>query len=173
MFFLQKFEKYLSNQVEVFAYCLMPNHFHFLIRVKAGATRQTTKVSKTFVVSKSPLTPLEKAFRDFFISYAKAVNKRYNRTGGLFQYKFKRKEVNQEKYFIDLVNYIHLNPIKAGLCGSYEEWKFSSYNSIISSQPSHVKRDEVLEYFGGKDNFLFIHQQMKDDFSALSEVLFD
>ena len=92
----------------------MPNHFHFLIKIvdweevstsKASKTLEElplreeniSKVSKTFEMpqSKSVLTPVEKGFKDFFISYAKAINKKYDRVGSLFQYKFKRKPIKK------------------------------------------------------------------------------
>ena len=78
----------------------MPNHFHFLIKVKE--LPQTTTVFETTVVSKQ-LSPIEKAFRDFFIAYAKGINKAHNRTGALFQQKFKRKQVGDDIYFTSLI----------------------------------------------------------------------
>ena len=52
-----------------------------------------------------------KSVRDFLISYAKAINKKYKRTGALFQQKFKRKEIGNDFYFSWLLQYIHLNPV--------------------------------------------------------------
>ena len=65
-FFLERYRHYLADQVDTYAYCLMPTHFHFLIGVKGTSTLVETDTGK--------LTPLEKAFRDFFISYAKSFN---------------------------------------------------------------------------------------------------
>ena len=151
LYFLQKFDFYLSDFVDVFAYCLMPNHFHFLIRVK-----ETSKVLKTFEVLN--LTPLEKAFKDFFICYSKSINRSYGRTGSLFQYKFKRKEIKTEDYLIRLIQYIHSNPINAGLCKNYTNWEFSSYNAILSDLPSKLKKDEVIDLFDDKKNFIDYHK---------------
>ncbi|MBE2224898.1 MAG: transposase [Anaerolineae bacterium] len=75
-FFLQRYKKYLSSSVTTYAYCLMSNHFHFLDRINDEPQLQQ--------VSSGKLTCVEKAFRDFFISYAKSFNKRYGRTGSLF-----------------------------------------------------------------------------------------
>jgi len=132
----------------------MPEHFHFLIKVRVLSESATIK-SDTYV---SKLTPIEKAFRDFFISYSKAFNKRYSRTGSLFQYKFKRKLINNESYLIRIIPYIHGNPVRKKLCNELKEWKFSSYNSIISEKKTNIKRKEVLNLFGGLNNFAEYHK---------------
>ena len=151
-YFLRQYQKYLSNHVETYAYCLMPNHFHFAIRIK--------ETSEAFEVSQSTkLTPLEKAFRDFFISYAKSINKRYNRTGSLFQYKFKRKPVTKPTYLMRLILYIHANPVDAKLCSNFEDWHFSSYNAVLRNTPTEIQRAEVLELFDGKKNFIAWHNE--------------
>ncbi len=159
-YFLKQYKKYLLNSVDTYAYCLMPNHFHLLVRIKkfetSKATNQTTKVLKTFE-SSPRLTPVEKAFRDFFISYAKSINKKYQRTGSLFQYKFKRKEINDEMYLKNLILYIHQNPVAADFCEQPHEWKFSSYNSIVSNSPTNLKRNEVIDWFNDKENFKYCH----------------
>ncbi len=153
-YFLQQYQKYLSDYVETYAYCLMPNHFHFAIHIK-----ETSKVSKTFEVSsRKKLTPLEKAFRDFFISYAKSINKRYERTGSLFQYKFKRKPITNNAYLMRLIMYIHANPVDAKLCSDFQDWRFSSYNAILGDMPTEIKRAEVLELFGERKDFIDWHK---------------
>ncbi len=148
-FFLERFNKYLKDHVDVLAYCLMPNHFHFLVRIKEY--QDTT-------VNPYSLTKVEKAFRDFFISYAKAINKMYDRTGSLFQYKFKRKEVLDEDYFSWLVYYIHANPIKSGLAKEFSQWNYSSYNAILRSEDELVNTEELIRWFGAKDQFVKFHR---------------
>lgn len=155
-YFLKQYEKYLLDVVDTYAYCLMPNHFHLLVRIKNQSQITTSKVLETFEVV-SRLTPAEKAFKDFFISYAKSINKKYDRTGSLFQYKFKRKQVNDEYYLKNLVLYIHQNPIVAGFCKQLHEWNFSSYNSIVSDLRTKLKREEVIDWFNDKENFKYCH----------------
>lgn len=77
-FFLRQFDKYLSIRLDVLAYCLMPNHFHLLVRIKEAEGMPEQEISKA----------VTKSFKNFLISYAKAINKKYNRTGVLFQPKF-------------------------------------------------------------------------------------
>ena len=155
-YFLKQYEKYLSSVVDTYAYCLMPNHFHFLVRIK-NQLPMTSKVSKTFEVMGRRLTPVEKAFKDFFISYAKSINKRYSRTGSLFQYKFKRKPIDDEQYLKRVVLYIHQNPVAAGFCEQPYQWEFSSYNTILGDFTTMLKRDEVIDFFDDKENFKYCH----------------
>lgn len=150
-YFLQQYRQYVHAHFETYAYCLMPNHFHFLVRTKPDALRVEAAPGQ--------LSPWSKAFKNFFISYAKSFNRRYKRAGSLFQYKFKRKEVKQEDYLIRLICYIHANPIAAGLCDSFERWKYSSYNALVGRRTTALSRNSVLEWFGGRENFIEIHHQ--------------
>jgi putative transposase len=148
-YFLRQFSKYLNPFLNVYAYCLMPNHFHLLIRIKEDNVQQT---EKEFIAS------LQKSFRDFFISYSKAINKDQNRTGALFQQKYKRKEITSDEYYTAAVIYIHNNPTHARLCNHPGEWKFSSYNSIVStSLKTKICKEEVLKWFGGLECFKQMH----------------
>lgn len=141
LFFLKKYENYLDPYFETLAFCLIPNHFHLLIRVKENC--QNDQVIK--------------AFGDFLNSYTKSLNKSYTRNGGLFQRKFKRKKVESNSYYTRLILYIHLNPIKHGLRTEPTDWQFSSYNSFLSSKPSKIRRDEVLDWFGDLEEFKKVH----------------
>jgi putative transposase len=125
------------------------NHFHLLIKVDDNLNLEAQP---------GRLNPLQKAFRDFFISYSKAVNKREGRTGALFQQKFKKKEIDADDYFTTLILYIHNNPVESGMCNHAGEWKYSSYNSIVSSNsPTKIKRQQVVEWFGGVEAFKQMH----------------
>jgi putative transposase len=152
-YLLRKFNKYLNNFIEVYAYCLMPNHFHFLIKIKENFIKNEGETFNT------NLLPVEKAFRDFFITYVKAFNVLYSRTGSLFQYEFKRKIITDEKYFVRVIAYIHNNPVRKKLCENVSNWKYSSYNAILSSKSTNLKREEVLSFFeNSKEEFIEYHK---------------
>jgi REP element-mobilizing transposase RayT len=147
-FFLRRFKKYVLQHVDLLAYCLMPNHFHLLVRINEFDAKEDAHLSV-----------VEKAFKNFFISYAKAVNAAYGRTGALLQYKFKRKEVNDEEYFSWLVFYIHSNPIKSGLTKRLDQYQYTSYVEILQNDNSLVKPNDVLNWFGGLDAFEDFHRR--------------
>jgi len=111
LFFLRRLRKYLTPVFDVVAYCLMPTHYHLLARVK------TSKVSKG----------VSNAMMRFSVSYTKAMNRRYDRVGSLFQGTFRAKHVSRNNYLVHLSRYIHLNPVVAGLVERLEDWEFSSY----------------------------------------------
>ena len=166
-YFLQKYIQFISPIADTFCYCLMPNHFHFLIRIKSEESLNNTfKVAenKTFKVSENLEGLISKQFSNFFNAYAKAFNKQQNRKGNLFMHTFKRKRITDEKYLRKLVHYIHYNPKEAGLVSKIEEWKFSSYNAILDLEGFEnlpgliLLKEEVLDWFEDKENFFYCHK---------------
>ena len=159
LFFMERYARYIEPVAYTYAYCLLRNHFHFLVRTRMPeeqeAYHKTLKVSKTFRVSQP-----SRCFSKLFNSYAKAFNKMYSRTGSLFEHPFHRIEVDADTYFSRLVAYIHQNPQKHGLVGDFRDWPFSSYQAILSQRPTRVQRDEVREWFGGVDGFVEFHAMM-------------
>jgi putative transposase len=156
-YFLKLYWKYISPVADTFAYCLMPNHFHLLVRIKDSD--KTSKVFETFEVSQPPAW---KPFANFFIAYSKAFNKKYNRTGSLFQYKFKRKEVASLEYLKQLIVYIHRNPLKQGIFENFCNYKYSSYKIILENLQSEINRDEVISFFDTLENFVYCHETYLD-----------
>jgi len=162
LFFMERYAQYIEPVAYTYAYCLLRNHFHFLLRTRTPEeqevyhknmrTLKTLKVSETFRV----LEP-SRQFSNLFNSYAKAFNKMYSRTGSLFEHPFHRIEVNADTYFSRLVAYIHQNPEKHAFVSDFRDWPFSSYQAILSQRPTRVQRCEVTEWFGGLDGFVDFH----------------
>ena len=150
-FFLQKYQQHIEPIAETFCYCLMPNHFHLLIRIRSSEEIEFSGPSEKGGLSCS------KKFSNFFSSYAQAFNKQQGRMGSLFMKNFKRKEVDSDKYKYQLIHYIHHNPIEAGLSHKLEEWPFSSYTRIISDGPGFINKEAVLNWYDGKENFEKVH----------------
>ena len=143
-FFLRRMKFYLSDWIDLYSYCLMPNHFHLFFRTNDFFPVNT----------QNHIAGIEQVFKTFFMSYAKAINERYARSGALFQQKFKKKEVNDDAYFSWIIQYIHLNPIKAGLCKEPDGWKFSSYPAILSDLPTKIKRMKCWNGLGEEIDLL-------------------
>ncbi len=113
---------------------------------------------------------ISKSFSNFFNAYAKAINRMYNRTGSLFQERFRRKLIDKEDYFTEVVFYIHANPQKHGFINDFRNYKHSSYLSILSELPTVLKRSEVLEWFGGRNFFEKYHDKYRQ--SLLENIKF-
>ncbi|AZA58864.1 MULTISPECIES: transposase [Chryseobacterium] len=144
-YFLDKLIKYIIPIAEIYAYCLMPNHFHLLLRFK--------KIGEILNIDEHKY--LMKQFSNLLNSYAKAYNKRYNRKGSLFLDYLKRKKVSDEKYLVKLLHYIHNNPVNHGFVEDISMWKYSSYHSYINlKKTSKIERNEMMQYFDTVDNFI-------------------
>lgn len=183
-FFLRRYDVFVRPYVHTYCYCLMPNHFHLLIKAKtkeemieevkkkiaAEAVPPFPKFKtlemveakfKTLeMVEASPSKFLSKQFSNFFSSYTQAFNKQQGRMGSLFMKNFKRKPITDELYLKNLVRYIHQNPVEAGLCYHPGEWEFSSYNTILQNDNSFLKSSELMEWFDDPDNFRACHSKI-------------
>ena len=174
--FLTLYTKYIEPVAETYAYCLLRNHFHLLVRIKSEAeilktlkvfqtnpshSRQGSVANKEESLARKPLGSIypSKRFSDFFNAYAKAINAAYGRTGSLFQHPFGRKIVTSNDHLIRVVAYIHQNPQKHGLVSDFREWKFSSYGAIMTILPTHIKREDVIRLFGGMELYCVVHQE--------------
>ena len=154
-YFLGKFEKYLSPYFSVGAYCLMPNHFHFLIKVKpvndkilASIDQERTNKAKSYLDGKIDYNVfLESQMKRLFSSYSLSFNKQEDRTGSLFQKRFKRLKVLNEPRLMYVLGYIHHNPIHHRFCKHYNEWRHSSYNDFLTNKPGLIDSPEVLSWF--------------------------
>jgi putative transposase len=156
-YFLRLYAQHIAPVAETLAYCLMPNHFHLLVRTRADAERLTRseRVGR--------LTPASQAFTNLFSSYTMAFNKRYGRTGSLFEHPFHRVAVEDDTYLTRLIVYIHRNPAKHGFTDDFRQWRYSSYAAILSRHPTHVARERVLDWFGGSAQFKSLHEQFLVD----------
>jgi len=96
---------------------------------------------------------------NFLNSYAKAFNKQHSRMGALFLDYTKRIELKDDSNFTSLINYIHQNPVHHGFCKSVANWEYSSYNEIVKGNDRiELKRNIVLDWFGGMEHFIDFHQ---------------
>ncbi len=157
-YFLQQWSKYINPVAATHAYCLMPNHFHALIRIRGE--RELQEVFKvTDLTGFENLSGLiSRSFSNLFNSYAKAYNKQYDRRGSLFNRPFKTKEITTERDLTTVTHYIHSNPVHHGFVQNIHQWKWSSYSALLSAKPTLLARNQTLSWFEGKDVFLAIHQ---------------
>jgi REP element-mobilizing transposase RayT len=171
-FFLKQYRKYIEPIADTYAYCLMPNHFHFSLRIKPWEELRKlspfqqlaqTAVREDLVESNAIANSISKQFGNLFSSYAQAFNKQQGRPGSLFMPNFKRKLIDTEAYFSNSIRYIHRNPMKDGFAASLDAWPHSSFSVLLSSEPTWLKREEVLLFFGGRSAFLAAHQVQLDD----------
>lgn len=135
---LRLVKKYSKRyQIAVIAYCLMPNHYHFLLRQDGNH---------------SP----SKLIQTVFNAYVQAVNKQHRRKGTLFEGRSKHIHIDREEYLIHLCRYIHLNPVKSELAETPEKWIYSNYLDWIET------RDGTLM----DENFIRDHFSTSSDYQS-------
>jgi len=139
-FVLYRVKEYCQElNLSMIVYCLMPNHYHFLVRQNGE--------------NPAGLLP-----QRVFNSYTKAYNKRYKHSGTIFEGRYKAIPVEQEPYLKHLCRYIHLNPVKDGIVNHVEDWPYSNYAEWIGTRNGTlVDRDFIGTYFGvGEDYKKFV-----------------
>jgi len=168
LFFLRRVRKYLVGETQtsevsetsevwttIIAYCLMPNHFHLLVCPHDDE--------------------LSRRMQRFSISYTKAMNKRYDRVGSLFQGQFQAVLVDRNEYLLHLSRYFHLNPVEAGLVKQPEDWEFSSYRDYIGLRQGTLPTpDIILSQFPTQKAYQeFVESYKLSDRDIIAHLLFD
>ncbi len=164
LYFLKLIKKYLLPIAGVYSYCLLPNHFHLLLKIK--------EKSDLPVDFKNGKKKLHQAFSNLFNAYTKAFNKKYARTGSLFQKHPKRIKLESEEYLQNLIIYINTNSSHHNI-GNYITYKFSSYQALISTKHTSLKRTEIIKLFDDVENFKYVHQIKKVNLKLIHELIVD
>lgn len=139
----QKFQPHLVKKVvEIIAYCLMPNHFHLMLKQNSDntITEMLTKLS---------------------LSYTKYFNIKYNRIGPLFQGEFKAVLVEDDEQLIHLSRYIHLNPISSFLVKNLNAYQWSSYKEYADGEGGFCYKSPVLNLFPPHQYKQFVLNQIE------------
>jgi len=150
-YFIKQYWTFLGAYVQTYAFCLLGNHFHLLIKVNdSSEERYYLKVSHQF--------------RRLFQSYALAINNQEGRSGSLFQKRFRRIQVNDMDYLKRLIFYIHFNSQKHQLVQNFRTYPYSSYNSFSSgSIDSMIDRETVYAWFNDHEDFINYHDVLHDE----------
>ena len=161
-YFLKKYEEKMSPLVDTLAYCLMPNHFHFIVRVKCPEVFESQKKEKLVGILQDDDYQLinyilYQVQKGWLSGYAQDINKQEKRMGSLFMHTTRRKILTSPLHLINAIIYTHRNPIKAGLAFSLHEWEYSSYKAILEKE-DFLDYKHLMEIFGKREEFVKIHQ---------------
>jgi len=145
--FMEKLNKAReTGGFQLYAYCLMDNHVHLLI--KEGEALGTS-------------------IKRITVGYVQLHNRKYGRTGHLFQSRFRSEAVEAEQYLLSVVRYIHRNPLKAGMVSRLEEYPWSSYHKMIQvdqGNPAILDRGIIKAHFPTVADFVrFSEKENQDD----------
>ncbi|MDR1016171.1 MAG: transposase [Coriobacteriales bacterium] len=140
--FIQTLKRFKQQSAfALYAFCLMNNHVHLLLKVNAE--------------------PLGTSLQRIMVSYSAYFNEKYHRRGHLFENRFKSEAVEDETYFLAVLRYIHLNPLVAGICAEPAAYPYSSYLSYLQNNgPDLVDQRFVKGLFAGQADFISFHEDI-------------
>jgi putative transposase len=171
--FLERFKKFNGGFMDVWAYCLLLNHAHYIIKIKYPAfiksfisqlaPPEKTKAMVSFLADPTDesLTDavIERQMNSFLVSYANYVNNKYNRKGGLFQKPFKRIQISSDSHLQQAVVYVHANAQKHGIVNDFKAYGYFSYSLMMDDGYNYTDSKSVIEFFGGIDKYMQVHNE--------------
>lgn len=182
-FYLDKYQQYILPIAETYAYCLLPNHFHLVVRIRRrevleevfrnfkstnfskvpnfGKVENSGKVEITDNIIEQFIT---KQFANLFSCYTQSFNKVNKRRGSLFLKNFRREPIENKAYFLNAVIYTHRNPVHHAFCDRYTDWSYTSFCEIKERNSQMIEVEKLLRMFGGRDSFIDLHEQSANKF---------
>ena len=146
LMFIDKLKKARqAGGFKLYAYCLMDNHVHLLVKEEEELGQSIKRIT---------------------VGYVQLHNNKYGRSGHLFQNRFNSEVVEDERYLITVLRYIHRNPLKAGMISKLEFYPWSSYPSIIQSYQTDqtlLDTQMIRDYFPKKSDFVRFSQEENQD----------
>lgn len=143
-----------ATDIDLIAYCLMPNHFHLLL------------------YQKDDEKSLELLNRSLMTAYVMYYNQKYKRIGPLFQGRYRASLIDNDPYLYHISRYIHLNPLD--IKKPYQSYEYSSYRYYLRNEDSYLKKDRIMELFKDTNYIKFVEDHVslfkerskadKDDF---------
>lgn len=182
-FYLDKYQQYILPIAETYAYCLLPNHFHLVVRIRRREVlEEVFRNFKSTNFSKVPnfgkvensgkveITDniieqfISKQFANLFSCYTQSFNKVNKRRGSLFLKNFRREPIENKAYFLNAVIYTHRNPVHHAFCDRYTDWSYTSFCEIKERNSQMIEVEKLLRMFGGRDSFIDLHEQSANKF---------
>ena len=176
-FFIEKYQQYILPIAETYAYCLLPNHFHLVVRIRRREVLEevfrnfkSTNFSKVQNFGKVEVTDnmieyyISKQFANLFSCYTQSFNKVNKRRGSLFLQNFRREPIENKAYFLNAVIYTHRNPVHHAFCDRYTDWSYTSFCEIKEHNSQLIEVDKLLRIFGGLVSFIDLHEQSANKF---------
>ncbi len=136
LYVIEKIQKYRkASDIAVVAYCLLPTHYHLMLRQDGEK-------------------PASDVPQFTFNSYSKAYNLMYSHSGTLFEGRFRAKVIQSKSHLLHLCRYIHANPVKHGLVADSADWPYSNYLDWIGERRGTlVDHDFIQNQFGGAGEY--------------------
>lgn len=163
-YFLKLLIKYILPISEIYSYCLMPNHFHLVLKLKEENDLPDD--------IKNGNKSISQPFSNLFNAYTKAFNKWHGKRGSLFQEHLKRTKIESSDYLKNLIIYVNTNSSHHAV-EDYRNYKFSSYKALISQKKTSLDRDFVISLFDDVENFKYVLKVKKNNIESTKELTFE
>lgn len=162
LIFLRLYRRVMNSSASMIAWCLMPNHFHFMVHTDE---RCTGKIKQGDIF----IDPLTNGLRKLLSGYARIFNRQYKRSGSVFRQKTKAISLSEIKapagsldilqgYFRNCFHYIHQNPLVANLVTRLEDWEYSSFRDYAGLRNGNLCQKDLAAKYCGYDPAVFIQQ---------------
>jgi REP element-mobilizing transposase RayT len=161
-FFINQISEYLPSIAYIYAYCLMRNHYHLVLRIK----------DKVEIPERHQSNPSQ-VISNMLNSYVKVINLTRERTGSLFEKTFERKRITTEDYLRKAILYVHRNPAKHKVTPNFLEYPFSSVGHYKRGSSYCINTGFVFDLFGGEENFWYMHNLEQSDNDLSKDLDFD
>lgn len=163
--FLSNYSKFIEPIAETYAWSLLGNHFHIVVKIKKNENIQTLKQLglfelKSIELSEDKKPDITKQFSHLFNAYAQFFNYKYNRHGALFERPFKRKKIDNREYFKRCLIYVHQNPLKHEFVTRLKDYRYTSFNLIFSDDYGFIQKSTVLKFFDDLVDFERLHEKL-------------
>lgn len=162
--FLDRYLNYVSPVAETLTYCFTPKHYEFLVRVCMP------EAIEQFCADRIKCNNIDdygkfvsSQIGNFLLSYTKLINLKRKRSGALFIKPFRRELISNEMELLSVMRSIHCLPVNLGLCANPEQWKFSSYASIINGNTCFVNSRHIVDQFTSMKKFIDFHSLLYED----------
>jgi len=156
LFFLRKLQNHIAQHCEILCWCLMPNHFHFMVYATSKSCEEDYGSIKLKIQSLTYWIGIIQS------SYAQTINKQNGTTGSLFQSKPKAKELPESDHIIRCLHYIHQNPFKAQMVQKPGDWRFSSFLDYAGQRFGTLCNQSRLFDLTGYDKEAFLIDSASD-----------
>jgi len=170
-YFLERYAEFIEPVARTYAYCLLPNHFHFLVKTRGVELVRNNLGEDAFQKFETFGKLVSKQFAKMLSAYTQAYNKVFERKGSLFMQNLRRKPIHHTPYLCNTLHYIHYNPVHHQLCEKVEDWHWSSYHAYLLDKRTRLARQEALSWFGSVHEFKEYHKD-RPNFEMLKEIDF-
>ena len=158
--FFDLYARHIHPIANTYAYCLLPNHFHLMVRIKSERELAESVPGIETLGETTLLGIPSQAFSHFFSAYSRALQQQPGLTANLFQHLYGCIPIPDNRQYLNVVLFIHQNPQRHRLCTNFRDWAYSSFKILLADEPTFLDRETVMDWFGKPETYETVHTMM-------------